>query len=124
MCSGGTIPESAETAISRGAAETTAKENRQPVMPCCRNSISAAIPWRRCTASGLDEVLAPHAAKLGIVADEISELCALLHEVARGEARDFLLEGADAEQLGQHLPRIIEAQGLVEVRRDQVMPQW
>src|SRR5204863_8763319 len=76
------------------------------------------------TPSGLDEVLAPHAAKLGIVADEVSELCALLDEVTRGEARDLLLEAANAEQLGQHLPRVIEAQGLVEVRRDQVMPQW
>ena len=34
----------------------------------------------------------PHAAKLGIVADQIGQLAALLDEVAAGQARDLLLE--------------------------------
>ena len=42
--------------------------------------------------AGLLEVLAPHAAKLRVVANQVGELAALLHEVAAREPVDLLLE--------------------------------
>src|SRR4029078_13400927 len=66
-------------------------------------------------------MLAPHAAVLGIVADEIGELAALLHQVAVRESLDLLLEATHAEQFAQFEAGIVEAQRLVEIRREQEM---
>ena len=67
----------------------------------------------------LFEVLAPHAAKLRIVPNEVRQLAALLHEVAARKPVDLLLEPRRADQLAQHGARVVEAEGLVEIRRDQ-----
>ena len=45
--------------------------------------------------AGFDEVLAPHAAELGVVPDQVGELAALLHQVAVREARDLVFESGD-----------------------------
>ena len=52
--------------------------------------------------AGLLEMLATHAAELRIVADQVRELAPLLHQVAAGEAVDFLLKARRADQLAQH----------------------
>jgi hypothetical protein len=66
-------------------------------------------------------MLAANTPKLRIVADEISELAALLHQVAARETRDALLESADTHELAQHDAGILEAQRLIEIRGDQVV---
>jgi hypothetical protein len=48
-------------------------------------------------------VLAPHAAKVGVVADEVGKLPSLLNEVAACESVHLVLETRDAEELGQHV---------------------
>ena len=70
-------------------------------------------------APRLDQVLLAHAAELGVVADEVGQLPALVHEVARGQALDLRLEIGGADQLAEDQPRIVEAEGLVEIRRQQ-----
>ena len=75
------------------------------------------------TAAGLDQVLAPDAAKLGVVPDQIGELAALVDEIAAPQSVDFGVERGHAEPLGEHNARIVEAQCLVEVRRHEKMPQ-
>ena len=47
----------------------------------------------------LFEVLAAHAAKLRVVADEICELAALMHEVAASEAGDLFFKTRGADEL-------------------------
>ena len=71
--------------------------------------------------AGFDEMFAAHAAELRIVADEIGELAALLHEMAGREAGDLLLEVGDSEQLAQLESRVVEAQRLIEIRREEKM---
>src|SRR5579863_8898921 len=66
-------------------------------------------------------MLPPHAAKVRIVTDEISELPALLHQVAAGETLDLLLKAAHAKQFAQYVTGVVEAQRLIEVRRQQVV---
>ena len=66
--------------------------------------------------AGFDEVLAAHAPELRIVANQVRQLAALLHEVARRQPLDLLLEIRDPEQLAEDLARIVEAERLVEVR--------
>jgi hypothetical protein len=73
-------------------------------------------------AAGLLEMLAAHAAELRIVPDEIRELAPLLYQIAAREAVHLLLERRRAKQLAEDGARIVEAQGLIEIRRDQVMP--
>ena len=68
-------------------------------------------------AARLDQVLAAHAAELRVVPDQVGQLAALLDEVAGREARDLLFEARHAEQLAQHDARIVEAERLVEIRR-------
>src|SRR5205814_9156244 len=70
-------------------------------------------------APRLHEVLAAHAPELRVVANEVGQLSALLHEVARGEAGDLLLERGGADDLAQDDTRVVEAERLVEVRRHQ-----
>ena len=51
-------------------------------------------------ASGFGQVLGSNASELGIVADEVRQLAALLDEVAAGEAGHLLLKARGADQLG------------------------
>ena len=69
----------------------------------------------------LFEMLAPHPAELRVVPQEVRELAALLNQVAPGEPRDLLVEVRGADELAQDDARVVEAQGLVEVRRDEIM---
>jgi hypothetical protein len=71
--------------------------------------------------SRLDEVLAPHATEVGIVADEISELSTLLDEVAAGESIDLVIETMHTQKLGEHVTGVTEAQGLIEVRGEEIV---
>src|SRR3984885_6270409 len=70
---------------------------------------------------GLDQVLTADAAKVRIMTDEIGELAALLHEVAAAKACDLTLEIVYAEQLGQNVAGVVEAQCLIEIRHDEVV---
>ena len=63
----------------------------------------------------------PHTAKLRIVADQIREFAALLHEVAARKARNAILKSRHAEQFAQYQSRVIETQSLIEVRGQKVV---
>ena len=52
-------------------------------------------------APGLVEVLAPDAAELRIVTNQVGELAALLDQVAAGQPVDLLLEPGGADHLAQ-----------------------
>ena len=52
----------------------------------------------------LDQMLAPHPTELGIVADQIRQLAALLDQVAAGEAVNLVLEIRYAQELAQNQP--------------------
>ena len=67
-------------------------------------------------------VLATDLAVLGVVEEQVGELASLLHEVDARETPHLLLEPRGAEQLGQHDPGILEAQGLVEIAGQQIEP--
>src|ERR1700690_1794598 len=102
MCSGGTTPASAETTISRGAAV-------QEVDQCRNRTLEAnATP-------GLHQMFRTNAAKFRIVADQIGQLAALLHEIAVGKPGDTVLKSGYAQQLAQYESRIFETQRLVEI---------
>ena len=60
-------------------------------------------------APGLGQVLAPNAAELRIVTNEIGQLPTLLHQIAVREPFDLVLESRHANQLAQDEPRIVEA---------------
>jgi hypothetical protein len=64
-------------------------------------------------------VFPANASEFRVVPDQVRELAALLDKIARGEARDLVLEPGDAEQLAQNLTRVVEAQRLIEIGRDQ-----
>ena len=90
---------------SRGAAEMTKNENRQPSMPAFeeldqrRNVVAQANP-----PAGLLEVLAAHAAELGIVAEQVGQLPSLLHEIAAASPSTFCWKSGGADQLAEHQP--------------------
>src|SRR6185437_11441973 len=67
------------------------------------------------------QMLTPDAAEVGVVSNEIRELAALLYQVGAGEARDFALEVTNPKELRQHVPRVMEAEGLIEIRYKQIM---
>src|ERR1700730_65973 len=67
------------------------------------------------------KVFMANTAKLRVVPDEVRELPALLNEVAACEPRDPFLKAADPQQLAQDQTRVIEAQRLIEVGRQQVV---
>jgi hypothetical protein len=54
------------------------------------------------------------------VADQVREFCALLDEVAPGEAFDLVPEARDPEKLREHVARITEAQSLIKVGGEKV----
>jgi hypothetical protein len=72
-------------------------------------------------AAGLLQMLAAHTSEFRIMADQVGEFTALLNEMAAGETGHSLLESLDAEKLGEHHARILEAQGLVEIRGEEIM---
>ena len=65
----------------------------------------------------LFQVLAPHAAELRVMPQQVRELPSLLHQVGSGESLDLLLESRRADEFAQHKPGIVETQGLIEIRR-------
>ena len=67
------------------------------------------------------QVLPTDAAKLGIVADQIGQLPTLLDQVALGQPANLLVKVGRAEDLAQHRPRVIEAEGLIEIGGNQVV---
>ena len=69
--------------------------------------------------SRLLEVLAPDAAELRVVANQIRELASLVDHVAARQPVDLFLESRRANQLAQDGSRIVEAERLIEVRRDE-----
>lgn len=62
-----------------------------------------------------------HAAQLGVVQDQIGQLAPLLHQVDVGQPRHLLREAAHAEDLAEDVAGVVEAEGLVEVARQQVL---
>src|SRR5262249_7199764 len=82
------------------------------------------VPAETDAAPRLFEVLTTDASKLRIVANQVRELSALLHEVAARATLDFLLKAGCADQLAEHEPRVAEAPGLIEIGREQEMLAW
>ena len=67
------------------------------------------------TLAHLVEVLSAHGPEFRVVPQEIGELAALLDEVDAGEPRHLLVVATRSDDLTQDHPRVVEAQGLVEV---------
>src|SRR5256885_14848399 len=63
-----------------------------------------------------------NSAKIRFNPEQVSELVALLNEIAAGESCDPILQVADSQQLAENQPRIVETQRLIEVRRQQIVP--
>src|SRR4029079_16720570 len=72
-------------------------------------------------ASGLAQMLHANAAELRVMPNQVRELPVLLHQIALGEPGALLVKPGHAEQVGQHAARVVEAQGLVEVRGEEEM---
>ena len=68
------------------------------------------------------EVLAAHLAVLGVVEQEVGELGALLHKVDARQALHLFFEAVRPEQLAEDDPGVVEAQRLIEIAREQVLP--
>ncbi len=120
MWSGDTTPASADWITSLGAAEITKNENRWPSTPRVEKVDERLdVAAQPNAPSGLLEVLAPHAPELRVVTNQVRQLAPLLDQVAPGQPVDLFLEAGGANQLAQYHPRIVEAERLVEVRRDQ-----
>ena len=58
--------------------------------------------------AGLLEVFPPNAPELGIVANQVRELAALLDEVAAREASTFCWKPRGADELTEHEPRSLK----------------
>ena len=73
-------------------------------------------------ADFVEMLFAHSAAKLGIVQKQVGQLRALLHQVQLGHALrlTFKFRSRNAHQFAQHIPGIVEGQGLVEVTGKQV----
>jgi len=69
----------------------------------------------------LDQIFSAHAPKLRIVAQQVRELGAFLHEIEPRQVRDLVLKAGDAEHLAQHETRVVETQRLVKIAHQQVM---
>jgi len=67
--------------------------------------------------ANLMQMFAADAAVLGIVEQEVGELRALLHEMGPGQTGDFFLEIRGSEQFAQDEAGVVEAERLVEIRR-------
>src|SRR2546430_2073234 len=71
----------------------------------------------------VDEIIAPYAPELRVVAEQIGQLGTRLHEVESREAGDLFGEVDQAERLAQDVAGVIEAQRLVKIAYEQVMPR-
>ena len=58
--------------------------------------------------AGLLEVLAPDAAELRVVTNQIGQLPALLDQIASREPFDLLVKAGGADQLAQHSPESLK----------------
>jgi hypothetical protein len=63
-----------------------------------------------------------HAPERRIVQEQISKFPSLLHEVDSRHSRDLLLKTQLAKQFAQYDSRIVEAERLIEITRQQVLP--
>ena len=73
--------------------------------------------------AGLVQMFAAHArAEFGIVQQQVGELASLLHQVQLSHPGGLTLEfaGGNPQQLGQHVARVVEAQGLVKIAGEYV----
>ena len=70
-------------------------------------------------APGLLEMLAADRPERWVVPDQIGELSPLLYQVGCGEPGDFTVEIGHAQKLREDATRVVKAEGLVEVRREQ-----
>ena len=91
-----------------GAAEITKKEKRWPSSPARAVDERRDVLRSRTAPPGLLEVLAPHAAELGIVTNQVGQLAALLHQVVAGQPLDLVLERRGADQLAQDHARSLK----------------
>ena len=71
----------------------------------------------------LDQVLAPDAAELGVVPNQVGQLATLLHEIAPRQALDLLLKTPGPEDLAEDQAGVVETERLIEIRRDEKMPR-
>ncbi len=71
----------------------------------------------------LDQVLTPDAAELRVVPNQVRQLATLLHEIAPGQPLDLLLEIPGPEDFAEDQAGVVEAERLIEIRRDQKMPR-
>ena len=116
------MPASAEVTISREAAEITKNEKQWPVVPRRKKidqrgngALEADAP------AGFRQMLAPHPAKLRVMADQIGQLATLLHKIAAGKPGYPLLKSRHAQHFAQYNARIVKTQRLVEIRSQQVV---
>ncbi len=72
--------------------------------------------------SRTDQMLSTNATEFGIVPQQVGQLGALLYKVDVRQTGDLLHEARGTDDLAQDDPGIVEAQRLVEVTRDQIMP--
>src|SRR2546425_12624617 len=72
--------------------------------------------------SRTDQMLSTNATEFGIVPQQVGQLGALLYKVDVRQTGDLLHEARGTNDLAQDDPGIVEAQRLVEVTRDQIMP--
>ena len=114
------MPFSADWMTSSGAAEMTKNSKPYPSMPVGEAfGEQVDVRLQPDATAHLHEVLAPHAAVLGIVQQEIRQLATLLHQVEARQTGDLIDEARRPEQFAQDNTRIIEAQRLIEIAREQ-----
>ena len=90
------------------------------VLQQCRESSDVAL--QPDVSPYLEQVGPPHTAVLRVVPKQVRELGAFLHEIELGETRDLGIETIDPEPLAQQATRIVEAERLVEVADQQIVP--
>jgi hypothetical protein len=73
------------------------------------------------TLPHLDQMIASDGPKLWIVPEQIGELGPLVDKVRPCEAGNLLLEARRTDQFRQYRTRVIEAQRLIEIGREQVV---
>ena len=88
MCSGATMPSSADWMTSRGAAEIDVERELDALdAPLQEVEQLGDVLLQAHAAARLDEVLPPDAPEVRVVTDEVRELAALVDQVATARAR-------------------------------------
>ena len=80
------------------------------------------IPLEADAAADFQQIVAGNAAKIGIVREQIGQLGTLLNEIELRQRGDALPETRDPQHLAQDVARVVEAQCLIEIACQQVMP--